>query len=104
MLLLQRTKKAIYDCNLDVKPVVYFYAEDKSCEIECGALETQLEQVKSACPSVRVFAFPYNWPDYSFTSFLERQYSVSKPATLIIGGEKYDSMQSKEVLLKALGC
>ena len=104
ILLLQRVDSAIKDCNLKIKPIIYFYAEDKSCEVECGTIASQLEQIKSICPSVRVFAFPYNWSDYKFTSFIEHEYDVNKAGTLVIGGKTFSSLQKDSVLIGALDC
>jgi hypothetical protein len=103
-LLFERIESALVDCNLDIKPIIYFYAEDNSCEIDCRVMENQLEAIKVACPQVRVFAFPFQSEEFKFTAFFEKKYGVTKPATLIIDGKKIDSLQSNEVLLKEIGC
>jgi hypothetical protein len=104
MVLFYRVKEALNDCNLNIKPVIYFYAEDNSCEVDCGIIVDQLEGIKSVCPEVRIFAFPFNSEDFKFTQLFEKKYSISKPATLIINDKKIDSLQSTDVLLKELGC
>jgi len=103
MLLFAQVDSAIKECDLNVKPILYFYAEDKSCDVECGTILGQLDHLKSLHPEIRVFAFPYNWPDYKFTSLLEHEYDVNKAGTLVINGKKFDSLQSDAVLSKALG-
>jgi len=90
-------------CDFNTKPVLFFYAEDKSCEEECGVIGAQLFDLKD-CNSFRAFNFPYNWPTYEFTKILEVKYGVNKPGTLVVDGEKLESLQSKEVLSKKLGC
>ncbi len=104
MIMLSRVQRAITDCNLEITPIIYFYAEDKSCELECGAIANQLELIKQDCNSVWVFAFPYNWSEAKFTSILEKQYNVLKPGTLIINGEKLENLQQKEVLEEKISC
>jgi hypothetical protein len=104
LLLLEHISQAESVCKLDIKPVIYFYAEDKSCEIDCGVVSNQLEIVKRECPSVWVFALPFNWPEYNFTSFVEKKYGITKPATLVINGKVLEYPQKKEDLLKELGC
>lgn len=104
MLLFQITKKAIVDCNVNIKPVLYFYAEDKSCEAECGAMSNQLNTIKAKCPQVRVFAFPYHWPDFDFTSILEKKYDINKAGSLVINNQKIGSLISIEVLSQKLDC
>ncbi|MFA5357322.1 MAG: hypothetical protein WC308_00150 [archaeon] len=104
LLLYSRVKKAVADCNLDIKPILYFYAEDNSCDVECGAIANQLDQIKQLCPGAGVFAFPYNWPDYKFTSILEKQYNITKAGTIVINDKKFDSLQTNETLLNELRC
>jgi len=104
LLLFEKVNSLKKDCNLSVNPILYFYAEDKSCEIECGVLANELDVVKRECPTAWVFALPYNWPEYSFTSFVEQRYAVNKPATLVINEKKYDSALAKDELKKLLNC
>jgi len=104
LLLFEKLSSLKKDCNMNLSPVIYFYAEDKSCEIECSVLAGEIELVKNECPGLWVFALPYNWPAYSFTSFLEKRYNVTKPATLIIDENKYESPLTKTELKKLLKC
>ena len=104
LILLEKVSAGVNFCGLDIFPIIYFYAEDKSCEIECGALSNQLEQIKSVCPKVWVFSFPYNWPDYSITYFIEKKYNVAKPATIVLNNKVFEYPQRKEDLLKEIGC
>lgn len=104
LLLFEKVSSLEKDCNVNIKPVIYFYAEDKSCEIECAVLADELELVKRECSNIWVFALPYNWHLYPFTSFLEKRYAVTKPATLVVDGNKYESSFSKDELMKLVNC
>ncbi len=103
MILFRSFLRAREYCDFNTKPVLFFYAEDKSCEEECGVIGAQLFDLKD-CNSFRAFNFPYNWPTYEFIKILEVKYGVDKPGTLVIDGERIDSLQPKEVLAKKLGC
>jgi hypothetical protein len=104
LLLLMNFEKAQKDCNIDMQTIIYFYAEDKSCEVECGAIQAQLDEVQDYCKNIRIFAFPYNWQDYEFTKILEAKYDVNKAGTLIVNGKNFDSLQTNETLLRELEC
>jgi hypothetical protein len=104
MVLFRSLQKAKEHCDLNTKTVLFFYAEDKSCEVECGVLGSQLNELRKTCSTFRDFHFPYNWPTYDFTRILEVKYGINKPGTLVIDGNVIESVQPKEVLAKELGC
>jgi|GEM_PF-1592357 len=104
MLLLRNLQKAKSSCGLETKTVLFFYAEDRSCEVDCGVIGSQLEQLSAECHSFRYFNFPYDWPSYEFTKILEVKYGVKKTATLVIDGERFDSPLALGDLKEKLGC
>jgi len=104
LLLYYNVVKLNNECQSSIKPIIYFYAEDKSCEIECTTIESQLERLKEKCPDVRVFAFPFNWDEFVFSKIIENEFNVKKAGTIIVDGRKFDSIQKQNVLEEALGC
>lgn len=104
MLLFRNFQKAKEYCDFNKTPVLFFYAEDSSCAVECKLIGTQLDQLSKECSSFRAFNFPYNWESYEFTKILEVKYGVNKAGTLIIGDEKIDHPINYEELKSKLGC
>ncbi|MFA6064670.1 MAG: hypothetical protein WCW44_00275 [archaeon] len=104
MVLFRNFQKAQVSCDLNMKTVLFFYAEDKSCEFECGLIGTQLNELSKTCKSFRDFHFPYNWESYDFTKILEVKYDVNKAGTLVIDGQTFYSAMSINELSKKLGC
>ncbi len=104
LLLYYNVIKMNEDCGQTIKPIVYFYAEDKSCDVECGAMQNQLEKLKLSCENARVFAFPYNWDQFEFSSVIEKEFDVKKSGTIIIGNKKFEQVTSQEELELALNC
>lgn len=91
-------------CDLNTKAVLFFYAEDNSCAVDCGVIGSQLDELQKDCKSFRAFNFPYNWPSYEFTKILETKYGISKPATIVVDGNKIDSPLNFGDLSSILGC
>ncbi|MDD4251413.1 MAG: hypothetical protein PHX27_04445 [Candidatus ainarchaeum sp.] len=104
MILLYSILKLDVDCDSVIKPVIYFYAEDNSCDIECGAMQNQLEQLKVSCPTARIFAFPFQWEEFVFSNIIEKEFDVNKAGTIIINNQKFDSIVKQEILEQALNC
>jgi hypothetical protein len=104
MILFRNFQKAKEYCDFNIIPVLFFYAEDSSCSVECGLIGTQLEQLSKECSSFRAFSFPYNWESYEFTKILEVKYDINKAGTLIIGNEKIEGNISYSELKSKLGC
>lgn len=104
MLLFRNFLRANSSCGLKIKPLLFFYSEDKSCGADCDVIYAQLWQLKSDCNQFRNFNFPFNWDAYSFTRILEKEYGVEKPGTIIIDGNKYDSLLSLPQLYEKVGC
>jgi len=104
MVLFRNFEKAKTSCDLNTKTVLFFYAEDKSCEVECGIIGSQLNELSKNCKSFRDFHFPYNWSSYDFTRILEVKYDINKPGTLVIDGNRVDSVLPMADLSKRLGC
>jgi len=104
LLLYYNVIKTNKECGDYVVPVIYFYAEDNSCDIECGAIENQLEKLKLTCPEIRVFAFPYNWDQFEFSKIIEKEFDVNKAGTVLINGKKFDSVTPQEELISAVNC
>lgn len=104
MVLFRNFDKAKNSCDLNTKTVLFFYAEDKSCEVECGIIGNQLNDLSKTCSSFKDFHFPFAWPRYDFTKILEVKYDVNKPGTLVIDGEVIDSVLPMDELSKKLGC
>jgi hypothetical protein len=104
MFLYKSHQDAMAKCDWNTKLVLFFYAEDKSCDPNCGIIGTQLVDLKRDCNTFRNFNFPYSWPVYDFTKILEAKYNVTKPGTLIIDGEKTESLLTMSELSKKLGC
>jgi hypothetical protein len=104
MLLFRNFQKAKEYCDLNMHTVLFFYAEDNSCNVECGVIGSELNEIQKSCKSFRLFSFPYAWPSYDFTKILEVKYDVNKAPTLLIDGEKIESILSIEDLSKKLGC
>lgn len=103
MILYRNFLKAKVYCDLNTAPVLFFYAEDRSCDPQCGVTGSQLFELRN-CTAFRAFNFPYNWPAYGFTKILEVKYGVTKPGTLIIDGNKYESLLDMNTLTNLLGC
>lgn len=103
MILYRNFLSAKENCDLNTKAVLFFYAEDKSCDPDCGVIGTQLFNLRD-CASFRSFNFPYNWDFYEFTKILEVKYGISKAGTLIIDGAKYESLLDIDELTVLLGC
>jgi hypothetical protein len=104
MILFRNFEKAKVSCDLNAHTVLFFYSEDRSCEVECGVIGTQLNQLAKTCKSFRDFHFPYNWPTYDFTRILEVKYDINKAGTLVVDGEVIDKVLSLPELSKKLGC
>lgn len=104
LLLYYNVVKVNNECDENIIPVIYFYSEGKDCEVECGAMENQLENLKNYCDSLRVFAFPFNWEHFEFSRVLEREFGVTKPGTIIINENKFDSVVPQRELENALNC
>ena len=104
MLLFRNFEKAKAYCDFNTVPVLFFYAEDSSCTVECGLIGTQLEELSKECSSFRAFNFPYNWESYEFTKILEMKYDINKAGTLVIGDEKIDHPLNYNELKSKLGC
>ncbi|MDD3083692.1 MAG: hypothetical protein PHP82_01585 [Candidatus ainarchaeum sp.] len=102
LLLYYNVVKLNKDCNSSIKPIIYFYAEDNSCDVECGAMENQLEKLKLFCPEIRIFAFPFEWDQFVFSKILEKEFGVEKAGTIIINNQKFDSVVKQELLEQAL--
>lgn len=104
ILLLKRIEDAKMDCNYFITPLVYFYPQDLTCDIECGVTENLLSQVQRDCNKVMVFAFPLGVRDYKFADIVSKKYAVTEPYTLIINDKNFSYPQKKDDLLKELGC
>ncbi len=104
MILYQNFQKAKEYCDFNKIPVLFFYAEDDSCQVECSLIGTQLDQLAKECSSFRTFSFPFNWESYEFTKILEVKYDINKVGTLIIGGEKIVNPLSYAELKSKVGC
>jgi hypothetical protein len=104
MVLYRNVEKAKKSCDLNTSTVLFFYAEDNSCEVSCGIIGSQLNELSKTCKSFRDFHFPYNWPSYDFTKILEVKYDVNMPGTLVIDGNVVDGILSMKELEKRLGC
>ncbi len=104
LLLYYNVIKSNQDCDNNIIPVIYFYAEDKSCEVECRTIENQLEKLKINCPNLRVFAFPYNWDQFEFSKIIEKEFEVEKAGTIIINDKRFDALTSQQDLINALNC
>lgn len=90
-------------CDLNTKTVLFFYAEDKSCDPQCGVIGSQLFTLRD-CNSFKTFNFPYNWPQYEFTKILEVKYGITKAGTLVVDDKKYESLLDMNELASILGC
>ncbi|MGI6589989.1 MAG: hypothetical protein ACOX1V_05015 [Candidatus Iainarchaeum sp.] len=104
MILYRNFQKAKEFCDFNIIPVLFFYSEDSSCEVECGLIGTQLNSLSKTCSSFKAFNFPYNWDAYEFTKILEVKYNVKKSGTLVIGDEVIDHPLKFEELKTKLGC
>jgi len=104
MLLYRNFQKAKDYCDFNKIPVLFFYAEDDSCQVECSLIGSQLDQLSKECSSFRAFNFPFNWESYEFTKILEVKYDINKAGTLIIGGEKINTPISYNELKSKVGC
>jgi hypothetical protein len=104
MVLFRSFEKAKLYCDMNTKTVLFFYAEDSSCKVDCGIIGTQLNELQNTCKSFRSFNFPYDWAAYEFTKILEVKYGIKKPGTLIVDGEKIESVLTLDALSKKLGC
>ncbi|MFA6269294.1 MAG: hypothetical protein WCW13_01975 [archaeon] len=104
MILFRNFEKAKISCDLNTHTVLFFYSEDKSCEVECGVMGAQLNELSKTCKSFRDFHFPFNWPTYDFTKILEVKYDVNKAGTLVIDGNILDKVVSMDFLKKKLDC
>lgn len=104
MVLFANLEKAKAYCDMNTKTVLFFYAEDKSCPIDCEVIGVQLDELEKDCSSFRAFRFPYNWPSYEFTKILEVKYDVNSPATLIVNGIHAAVPASVGDMRKWLGC
>lgn len=103
MILYRNLEKAKVTCDLNIKTVLFFYAEDKSCEVECGTIGAQLDSLSRDCNTFKNFNYPYNWPAYNFIKILEVKYGVKKPGILVVDGELVTS-PSMDSLKSTLGC
>jgi len=103
MVLYRNFLKAREYCDFNTKPVLFFYAEDKSCEEKCGVIGAQLFNLRD-CNSFRPFNFPYNWPSYEFTKILEVKYGVKEAGTLVVDNNTITSLLSSTELAMLLGC
>lgn len=92
------------ECGEEINPVFYFYSEGKDCEVECGAMEGQLQKLKQDCENVWVFAFPFNWEHFEFSRILEKEFNITKPGTIIINEQKFDRVVDQRELMNALEC
>jgi hypothetical protein len=99
-----KTRVAKQNCNLNIEPIVYFYDEGKGCEVECSVMENQLNQIANECSNVRVFAFPYNWGEFKFSSILQKELNVNKFGTIVIGNVLFDSVKDKAELMSEINC
>lgn len=104
MILYRNFQKAKEYCDYNKVPVLFFYAEDSSCQVECSLIGSMLDKLSKECSSFRTFSFPFNWESYEFTKILEVKYDVNKAGTLIIGGEKFTRPISYNELKSKLGC
>ena len=104
MILYRNFQKAQEFCDVNKTPVLFFYAEDDSCQVECSLMGSQLDLLSKECSSFRAFSFPFNWDSYEFTKILEVKYDINKAGTLIIGGEKITGPLSYAELKSKVGC
>lgn len=104
LLLYYNVIKTNKECGNSIIPVIYFYAEDNSCDVECRTIENQLEKLKINCPNLRVFAFPYNWDQFEFSKIIEKEFEVEKAGTIIINDKRFDALTSQQDLINALNC
>ena len=99
-----KARLAKKDCDLNIEPIVYFYDEGKGCEIDCGVMGNQLNQIGNECKNVRVFAFPYSWSEFRFSEILEKELNIKKAGTIVIGNVLFDSVTDKLDLMNELQC
>jgi len=103
MVLYSSFLKAKEYCDLNTKAVLFFYAEDNSCAVECGVIGSQLFSLRN-CGTFRAFNFPYNWSQYEFTKILEVKYGITGAGTLVIDNNKYEHLLDANKLTNLLGC
>jgi len=104
MVLYSSFLKAKSYCDLNTKAVIFFYAEDKSCSVDCGVIGSQLEELSRDCKSFRAFNFPYQWPSYEFTKILEVKYGINNPGTVVVDGNVFEMPVKFDDFSKKLGC
>ena len=104
MILFKNFEDAKNYCDLNTKVVLFFYAEDKSCGVDCEVVGLQLDNLKKSCSSFREFNFPYNWPYYPFTKILEVKYGVTSVPSVVIDGSQFDLNRGLEALSHELNC
>ncbi len=104
MILYRSFLKSQESCDLNKKAVLFFYAEDNSCEVECGVIGSQINELRKTCDSFRAFNFPYAWPSYEFTQIIEKKYGVTRPGTIVIDGNKINAPVGLAELSKEFGC
>ena len=91
-------------CDLNTNLVLFFYAEDNSCEPDCGVIGAQLFALSRNCSSFKNFNFPFNWPSYEFIKILEAKYAVTQPATFVVDGRKFVGAMDNSKFSSLLGC
>ncbi len=104
MILLRNFEKAREYCDFNTVTVLFFYAEDNSCEPECSVIGSQLSELGRNCNSFKNFNFPFAWETYEFTKILEVKHSIERAGTLVIDGNVYEEVLEFSVLSEKLGC
>ncbi|MBI5553785.1 MAG: hypothetical protein HY917_03520 [Candidatus Diapherotrites archaeon] len=90
-------------CSMNIKPVLYFFPNQKECAL-CDAMVTQFESLKKECPSVRIFAFPAQSDEFEFSELLKKQYGVSSAPAMVVKNRVLYEIVPMEQLKSLAGC
>ncbi len=91
------------DCDFGIEPVLYFWPDESDCPT-CATMVYQLEDIKRACPNVRVFAFPSNPANFEPVQILQEKFGVTKSPALVLGTDVITDIRDTGELRARLNC
>jgi len=98
-LLAKRTQEV---CDREIATTLYFYSNDQECP-DCGKQAFVLNYLKKVFKDkLLIFSFDAQHENEPMITTLKHTYNITKYPTLIIEGDKFDSLMDKNTILKEI--
>ncbi|GEM_PF-1025790 len=97
------TTLLVKNCNTNIQPVLFFYRTKSACP-ECQVQGEILEEVRSECPNVKIFAVSVD-ESVDLVPLIQAQFNVVQTPALVVNNRtRFDSLTNKTTVLESIAC